>query len=202
MVTIIALTSTGPMSGTLFVVATPIGNLEDITCGRCASCAKRPSSPPKTPGARPSCSSHYGISTPTISFHEHNTRTRLPQLHRRLEGGENRGSGDGCGNARAFPIPGVELVRGMHRGAGLPVDPIPGASAPLTAAVASGFPLIPLTIFGFPPTSVKRPERLVFANSGDIQHTVTFFESPHRIAATLSERSLMYWVNRPIMRGA
>ena len=66
------------------------------------------------------------------------------------------------------------------------VDPIPGASAPLVAAVASGFPLIPLTILGFPPRRSK-DRTMWFSRILAIPHTVTFFESPHRIAVTLSE---------------
>jgi 16S rRNA (cytidine1402-2'-O)-methyltransferase len=68
----------------------------------------------------------------------------------------------------------------------VPVDPIPGASAPLAAAVASGFPLIPLTIFGFPPRRSK-DRKDWFSRILEIRHTFSFFESPHRIAATLAE---------------
>jgi len=81
--------------------------------------------------------------------------------------------------------PGVELVDACIK-AQIAVDPIPGASAPLVAAVASGFPLIPLTIFGFPPRRSK-DRTIWFSRILAISHTVTFFESPHRIAVTLSE---------------
>jgi 16S rRNA (cytidine1402-2'-O)-methyltransferase len=81
--------------------------------------------------------------------------------------------------------PGVELVHACIT-AGIAVDPIPGVSAPLTAAIASGFPLIPLTILGFVPARAK--DRLEWLkNVAAIQNTVTFFETPHRIARTMSE---------------
>ena len=87
--------------------------------------------------------------------------------------------------------PGVELVEACIK-AQIPVDPIPGASAPLTAAVASGFPLIPLTIFGFPPRRSK-DRKTWFSKLLAVRHTLTFFESPHRIVDTLSEAAPIYW---------
>ncbi|HEY9463532.1 MAG TPA: ribosomal RNA small subunit methyltransferase I, partial [Vicinamibacterales bacterium] len=94
--------------------------------------------------------------------------------------------------------PGVELVQACVQ-SGIPVDPIPGASAPLTAVIASGFPLVPLTIFGFAPTRAKdRAEWL--ENVSAIQNTLTFFETPHRIAKTMEEVGHKLG-NRPIVVG-
>jgi 16S rRNA (cytidine1402-2'-O)-methyltransferase len=94
--------------------------------------------------------------------------------------------------------PGVELVQASIQ-AGVPVDPIPGVSAALTAAVASGFPLIPLTIFGFPPYRSKDRTAWLETLSKN-PSTVTFFEAPHRIAETLRTAALVLG-DRPIMVG-
>jgi 16S rRNA (cytidine1402-2'-O)-methyltransferase len=94
--------------------------------------------------------------------------------------------------------PGTELIDACVQ-IGISVDPVPGASAPLAAAVASGFPLIPLTIFGFPPRRSKDRTRW-FERLASLEHTVSFFESPRRVASTLAE--LDSWlVDRPIVLG-
>jgi 16S rRNA (cytidine1402-2'-O)-methyltransferase len=94
--------------------------------------------------------------------------------------------------------PGVELVRACVD-ARIPVDPIPGVSASLTAAVVSGFPLVPLTIWGFPPSRSKDRNEWLRARS-ETESTMTFFEAPHRIADTLSAASRLLG-ERPIMIG-
>ena len=132
-----------------------------------------------------------------IGHHQHNVRTRVPQLLARLEAGKNVALVTDAGTP-GVSDPGVELVDACIK-AQIAVDPIPGASAPLVAAVASGFPLIPLTIFGFPPRRSK-DRTMWFSRILAISHTVTFFESPHRIAVTLSEARLMLG-ERQIMVG-
>jgi len=96
---------------------------------------------------------HHGISTPSISFHEHNTRTRLPQLVERLRAGQSVALVSDAGTP-GLSDPGEELIRACIDNQ-IPVDPIPGASAPLAAVVASGFPVTPLTILGFAPSRSK-----------------------------------------------
>jgi 16S rRNA (cytidine1402-2'-O)-methyltransferase len=94
--------------------------------------------------------------------------------------------------------PGVELVQAAVA-AGIPVDPIPGVSAPLTAAIASGFPLVPLTVFGFAPARSK--DRSLWLESiSSIRNTLTFFETPHRIVRTMEEAGQLLG-NRPIVVG-
>jgi 16S rRNA (cytidine1402-2'-O)-methyltransferase len=92
--------------------------------------------------------------------------------------------------------PGTELVQACTE-AGVAVDPIPGVSAPLAAAVASGFPLMPLTILGFPPQRSK-DRSAWFRALYEVSNTVTFFEAPHRIAETLRAAASILG-NRPIM---
>ncbi len=185
------------MSGTLFVVATPIGNLEDVTLRalRVLQTVDLIAAEDTRRTAR--LLSHHGISTPTLSFHQHNTRSRIPQLIGRMQEGESVAIVTDAGTP-GVSDPGIELVQACVE-AGITVDPVPGVSAPLTAAIASGFPLIPLTIFGFAPARAKdRAEWL--ENISRIQNTVTFFETPHRIAQTMAEAAMPLG-NRPIMVG-
>jgi len=185
------------MSGTLFVVATPLGNMEDVTFRAIRVLREVDLIAAEDTRRTARLLSHYGISTPSLSFHQHNVRTRLPQLLSRLEAGKSIALVTDAGTP-GVSDPGVELVEACI-GAHIAVDPIPGASAPLAAAVASGFPLIPLTIFGFPPRRSK--DRMEwFSRILEIQHTFSFFESPHRIAATLSEMHQLSG-KRPIMIG-
>lgn len=183
------------MPGTLFVVATPIGNLEDITLRALRVLREADVIAAEDTRRTAKLLAHHAISTPTLSFHEHNTRSRLPQLLARLERGENVALVTDAGTP-GVSDPGVELVAAAVE-RGIPIDPIPGASAPLVAGIASGFPLEPLTILGFPPSrSNARVSWLREAN--DIRNTFTFFEAPHRIQQTLAAAGDIL-VNRQIV---
>jgi len=185
------------MPGTLFVVATPIGNLEDITLRALRVLGEADLIAAEDTRRTARLLARHAISTPTVSFHEHNTRTALPKLISRLEESKAVALVTDAGTP-GISDPGVELVRACIE-RGIPVEPIPGVSAALTAAVASGFPLIPLTIAGFPPYKSKDRTRWFQALS-EIQWTITFFEAPHRIQATLRTASEILG-NRQIMLG-
>jgi 16S rRNA (cytidine1402-2'-O)-methyltransferase len=183
------------MPGTLHIVATPIGNLEDITLR--ALRVLREASVIAAEDTRRTAKLliHFGIATPTLSYHEHNARGRLPQLLARLTAGEMVALVTDAGTP-GISDPGAELVQACVD-AGIPVDPVPGVSAPLAAAVASGFPLIPFSIYGFAPSRAKdRSEWLTALAS--VPHTFSFFESPLRVRATLDEVSRIL-VERPIV---
>jgi len=182
------------MPGTLFVVATPIGNLEDITLRALRVLREADVIAAEDTRRTAKLLSHHAISTPTLSFHEHNTRSRIPQLLARLGRGDTVALVTDAGTP-GISDPGVELVRACVE-AGLPIDVIPGPSAPLVAALASGFPVEPLTIFGFPPTRAK-DRTSFFSSIAAVSHTSTFFEAPHRIRQTLTEVGL-YLGDRPI----
>jgi 16S rRNA (cytidine1402-2'-O)-methyltransferase len=185
------------MSGTLFVVATPIGNLEDVTLRalRVLQTVDLIAAEDTRRTAR--LLAHHGISTATLSFHQHNTQERIPQLLNRLTRGESIALVTDAGTP-GISDPGVELVQASIA-AGITVDPIPGVNAPLTAAIASGFPLMPLTILGFVPARHKERAQWLEKISA-IQNTLTFFETPHRIARTLSEAAQILGT-RPIVVG-
>lgn len=185
------------MSGTLYVVATPIGNLEDITLR--ALRVLRDVDVIAAEDTRRSARllARHGIATKTISFHEHNTRSRVPQLISRLETGESIAVVTDAGTP-GVSDPGLELVReAIDRG--IPVDPIPGASAPLTALIASGFEMAPFTVYGFAPN--RSHARIKWLNKiAETPHTFSFFEAPHRIQATLRQAADIFG-KRPIMVG-
>ena len=185
------------MSGTLFLVATPIGNLEDITLRALRVLREADLVAAEDTRRTARLLTHYAISKPTVSFHQHNTRARLPQLLARLERGERIALVTDAGTP-GVSDPGLELVRACAD-RGIAIDPIPGASAPLVAAVASGFPLDPLTMFGFIPARAK-DRKAWLERAREIPHTFTFFEAPHRIRQTLSEVAMHLGV-RPITVG-
>lgn len=185
------------MSGSLFVVATPIGNLEDITLRALRVLREVDLIAAEDTRRTARLLAHHGISTPTISFHAHNTASRLPHLVGRLEAGERVAVVTDAGTP-GVSDPGAELVHAC-RARGIPVDPVPGVSAPLAAAVASGFPLTPLTIWGFAPARPKE-RRAWLTVVGTVAHTFTFFEAPHRIRQTL-EDAAEEWGERPMAVG-
>jgi len=183
------------MSGTLYVVATPIGNLEDITLRALRVLREVDVIAAEDTRRTARLLNHHAISTRTISFHEHNARSRVPQLIRRLGVGESVAIVTDAGTP-GVSDPGLELVQeAIDRG--VPIDVIPGASAPLTAVIASGFPIMPFTTFGFPPNRSKA--RIMWLQRlTEVDHTLSFFEAPHRVRATLTEAARIFG-NRPIM---
>ena len=183
------------MPGTLFIVATPIGNLEDITLRALRVLREAHVIAAEDTRRTARLLSHHGIVTRTISYHEHNTRTRTPQLMAMLRSGERIALVTDAGTP-GVSDPGVELVRTCVE-EGIEVDPVPGVSASLAAAVASGFPLFPLTILGFPPSRSSDRTRWM-SSLAAIEHTLTFFEAPHRIERTLASMS-PFLGTRPIV---
>jgi 16S rRNA (cytidine1402-2'-O)-methyltransferase len=185
------------MSGTLYVVATPIGNLEDITLRALRVLREVAVIAAEDTRRTSRLLAPYAIATRTISFHEHNTRARLPQLVARLERGESIALVTDAGTP-GVSDPGLELVQTCIE-RGIPIDPIPGASAPLTALIGSGFPLVPFTMYGFAPNRAK--DRIAWlADVARTAHTFSFFETPHRIRATLAEAAILFG-NRPMTLG-
>ena len=181
--------------GTLFVVATPIGNLEDITLRALRVLRESDIIAAEDTRRTARLLAHHGISTPTLSFHAHNTRARMPQLLARLKGG-GRVSVVSDAGTPALSDPGLELIQGCLN-EGIPVEPVPGASAPLAAVTGSGFPMVPLTILGFVPARSNDRSRWI-SDVSAIRHTCVFFEAPTRVAATIAELSV-YSGERPMV---
>jgi 16S rRNA (cytidine1402-2'-O)-methyltransferase len=172
------------MPGTLFIVATPIGNLEDITARALRVLGDVALIAAEDTRRTAHLLTRYAITTPTTSLHEHNETRKTPALIERLRSGASIALVSDAGTP-VVSDPGQHLIRAAID-AGVRVEPIPGPSAIMTALAASGFDAQPFVFLGFPPTrSVDRKkwlERFARADS-----TVVFFESPHRIRATLEE---------------
>jgi 16S rRNA (cytidine1402-2'-O)-methyltransferase len=183
------------MSGTLYVVATPIGNLEDITLRALRILREVAVVAAEDTRRTARLLGAHGITTRTVSFHEHNTRARLPHLLARLANHESIALVTDAGTP-GISDPGLELVQACIE-RGFPVDPIPGASAPLVALMASGLPMLPFTVFGFAPH--RSNDRIKWLSTiSKTPHTFSFFDSPLRIHATMVEAG-PYLVDRQIM---
>jgi 16S rRNA (cytidine1402-2'-O)-methyltransferase len=182
------------MPGLLSVVATPIGNLEDITLRALRVLREADLVAAEDTRQTGKLLRFHGIQARTLSFHAHNTRSRLPQLISRLSAGARIALVTDAGTP-GISDPGAELVQAC-RSHGITVEAVPGPSAPIAAAVVSGFPMTPLTVFGFPPVRSKDRTNW-FLEAAKTLHTFTFFEAPHRIESTLQlcER---YFGNRQI----
>lgn len=172
------------MPGTLYIVATPIGNLEDIS--QRALRVLREVSLIACEDTRHTRKllSHYGISTPTISYHDHNERERAPKLLRTLEQGKDVAVVSDAGTP-GISDPGFRVVR-LALDQGFRVEPVPGASALISALVVSGFPTDQFFFGGFLPSRANQ-RRTRLAAIAAIPSTLIFYESPHRLGATLRD---------------
>lgn len=172
------------MAGTLFVVATPIGNLEDITA-RALRVLREVSLIAAEDTRRTShLLAHYGIRTPTTSLHEHNERQKSPSLINRLADGESIAVVSDAGTP-TLSDPGMYLIRSAIE-AGVRVEAVPGPSALTTALSASGIDATTFTFLGFPPTRAKARSAW-FERLRRVGGTVVFYESPHRLRPTLED---------------
>ena len=172
------------MAGTLYLVATPIGNLEDIT-HRAVRLLREVSviACEDTRHTR-KLLAHYGISTRTISYHEHNERERGLELMKLLEAGSDVAVVSDAGSP-GISDPGFQLTRLAIAG-DVNVVPVPGPSALIAALIASGLPTDEFLFGGFlPARSGARRTRL--SELRNVPATLVFYEAPHRIAAALKD---------------
>ena len=167
----------------LYVVGTPIGNLDDITL-RALSVLKAVDliAAEDTRHSR-ILLRHYEIEKPLVSCHEHNEARRTAELAERLAGGENIALITDAGMP-GLSDPGARLIRRCIE-RDLPFEIVPGVSAITTALVGSGFALERFCYRGFLPTKSGQRERELRA-AADRPETTLFFESPYRLTRTLS----------------
>lgn len=174
----------GGASGVLYLVATPIGNLEDITRRALRVLGEADLVACEDTRRTRTLLEHFQLKTPTLSFHEHNERARAEELIARLRAGQTIALVSDAGTP-AVSDPGFPLVRACVE-AGIKVVPVPGASALVTALVASGLPTDEFYFGGFLP-SRPQARRARLATLRDLRATLVFYEAPHRIAHTLAD---------------
>jgi len=172
------------MSGTLFVVATPIGNLEDVTARALRILSQVTLIAAEDTRRTHHLLSRYAITTPTISLHEHNEGQRVPALVERLRQGEKIALVSDAGTP-TISDPGQRLIK-VAIEAGIRVEPVPGPSAVVSAFAASGIAGQSFTFLGFPPVRSK-DRKTWLAELADAGRPVVFFEAPHRIKKTFAE---------------
>ena len=174
----------GNMAGTLYMVATPIGNLEDITF-RAVSCLKEADliACEDTRHSR-ILLEHYGIMARTTSYHEHNKYEKAAELVQMMQQGLNIAVITDAGTP-GISDPGEELVRQAWE-AGIKVTALPGASAVVTALAICGLPSRRFVFEGFLPVD-KKERTAALARLETETRTIVLYEAPHRIQRTLDE---------------
>ena len=182
------------MSGTLYLVATPIGNLEDITLRTVRILGEVRLIAAEDTRRTGRLLRRYGITTRTTSLHEHNERKKTPTLVARLLTGDSIALLSDAGT----PIvsdPGLLLVR-QSLDASIPVVALPGPSAVTAALISSGAPANSFTFVGFPPRRLNDRKRWCEALANE-PRTLIFFESPHRLVTTL-KLMMVCWGDRTV----
>lgn len=172
------------MSGTLYLVSTPIGNLGDVSARAIETLKNADVIACEDTRHTGKLLQHYGIRKPLVSVHDHNERQRAPQLLAQLKQGRSIALVSD-GGTPVISDPGWLVVHEVIR-AGIPVTWIPGACALIGALVLSGLPAERFVFEGFlPPKSGARRKRLE-ALKGETR-TVVLYESPHRVLKTLQD---------------
>ncbi len=182
-------------SGTLYLVGTPIGNLEDMTFRAIEVLQKVDTIAAEDTRHTGKLLHHFQIKTPQISYHEHNRLERIPDLLRRLQGGASIALVTDAGMP-CVSDPGYELVKACGD-AGVNVVPIPGVTAVITGLAASGLRSDRFAFEGFLPAKENaRFEMLEKIKSEE--RTLIFYEAPHRMRETLASMAGVFGASRDI----
>ena len=183
------------MPASLYVVSTPIGNLDDITLRALKTLKAVGLVAAEDTRRTGNLLRHFGIDTPSTSFHQHNERQKLPQLIQKLVDGTDIALVSDAGTPLVAD-PGQRLIAAAIEKA-IPVVPIPGASAVLAALTASGLPADAFVFAGFVPSKSNTRKRWFQWLDAEAR-VVVFFEAPHRIQKTLLAIGKLL-VDRPII---
>ncbi len=168
--------------GTLYVVATPLGNLEDLSFRAARVLEQADLILAEDTRRTRKLLSHLGLSTPTSPLHQHNERSRVPKVLERLEGGQALALVSDAGTP-GISDPGYPLIRAVIE-ADHPVVPIPGPSALVTAACAAGLPTDRLHFVGFLPGRPGRRKRVLEEALG-LKSTLVLYVSPYKLVREL-----------------
>ena len=170
------------MPGLLYLVATPIGNLEDITYRAVRILGEVDLVACEDTRQTHKLLEHYGIHKPAVSYHEHNENERTEELAARLRAGAVIALVSDAGTP-LLSDPGYRLVKAAVRD-GIPVQPVPGPSAALAALAGSGLPTDAFHFGGFLPAKEGQRER-VLKELAEETATLVFYEAPHRVLEAL-----------------
>jgi len=182
-------------SSALYVVSTPIGNLEDITMRAVRLLREVAVIACEDTRQTHKLLAHYGIATKAVSYHDHNEQQRSAELIERLRAGESVALVSDAGTP-LISDPGYRLVTAAIA-AGIPVVPVPGASAALGALAAAGLATDEFRFCGFlPPKSGQRKKALEALRAEEC--TLVFYEAPHRIVEALADVEAVYG-SRPVV---
>lgn len=165
----------------LYVTATPIGNLEDISARALQVLRAVDAIVCEDTRVTGKLLSRFGIKKPLIVYHDHNALKAGPGILKKLETGESVALVSDAGTP-LISDPGFSLVK-EARSRGIPVIPIPGPSALVTALMAAGLPTDKFLFLGFPPAKAEQ-QRAVFEKYRNLDATLIFYESPNRVART------------------
>ena len=180
--------------GVLYIVATPIGNLEDITLRALRILHEVDLIAAEDTRHTRKLLSAHDIHRPLISYHEYNRRTQGPRLIRELMTGKSVALVTDAGTP-GISDPGIDLVR-LAVSQDIRVSPIPGPSAVTTALTVAGLPIQPFLFLGYPP---NRPaaRRTFFTRYAQAEETLILFESPRRLGGCLKDMRKI-WGNRRV----
>ncbi|MDD5146414.1 MAG: 16S rRNA (cytidine(1402)-2'-O)-methyltransferase [Candidatus Pacebacteria bacterium] len=175
---------------TLYVAATPIGNLEDTSARALRILREVDLILAEDTRVSKNLLSHFGIKTRIISYHQHSRVNRVDEIVRLLKQGKNLALISDAGTP-GISDPGNKLVEEVVRllGSQVKIEPIPGPSAVTAMASICGFPTDRFLFLGFPPQ--KRKRKQFFDEVTDSKYPVIFYESPYRILKTLRELSAL-----------
>ncbi|KRM00227.1 16S rRNA (cytidine(1402)-2'-O)-methyltransferase [Liquorilactobacillus satsumensis] len=182
--------------GALYLVPTPIGNLEDMTIRAVKVLQEVDLIAAEDTRNTQKLLNHFEIKTPQISFHEHNTQERIPILLRKLQDGQKIAQVSDAGMP-SISDPGHELVV-ASLAQKIPVIPLPGPNAGLTALIASGIAPQPFLFVGFLARKKKEKEAQLEALSKKTE-TVILYEAPHRLKKTLKALAASFGGKRQIV---
>jgi 16S rRNA (cytidine1402-2'-O)-methyltransferase len=173
-----------PPPGTLYLISTPIGNLEDLTLRAIRMLADVDLIAAEDTRHTQQLLARHELHTPLTSYHDHNKEEKAPVLIERLRQGQTIALVSDAGTP-TISDPGYHLITGCIA-AGIPVSPIPGPSAPLAALAASGLPTDAFLFAGFLPRKPGARQKRIEALA-PLRETLIFFESPHRLLRLLEE---------------
>lgn len=183
-----------PLAPGLHVVATPIGNLRDITIRALATLAAADAVLAEDTRVTRTLLAHYGITTPLLAYHEHSTDAVRARMVERLREGQALALVSDAGTPLVSD-PGFKLVQAAIE-ASIPVTPVPGASAVMTALVAAGLPTDRFFFEGFLPQKAGARRNRLEALTG-LPGTLVLFESPHRLPEMLADAAEVLGPERP-----